>query len=330
MPLEKPKDNSDPSPIDRIAPLIGMGNFTTPQDSMDFLDNLTPDDFKAWLDRLNQSIRVTNKPVDVPSGSYIAASGMNGVAYEPPQRHDREHLLRAAFIKAQQLSSHEAAGLTLSLAINAVHYYSDGNGRLSRLIYRFLNYGYRGSQDDECYNRLLSNTAGRSVHNLSQEYIGSIIQAEMFDEIVVARSYDETLGDNIPSRISGVYDSNGKVSSNLVRDPSIDTDHLMMLLTLITNKNDTVVMMSLMKTFQPERLSEHIIQHPQAAFSRIDGASFLPTLTTQDIETWLKNFYLFTREYVRRIIDVSDRDDYAEIAECYRTNSWPQDMDFWN
>ncbi|MCA9341843.1 hypothetical protein KC945_00390 [Candidatus Saccharibacteria bacterium] len=47
MPLEKPKDNSDPSPIDRIAPLIGLGNFTTPQDSMDFLDNLTPDDFKA-------------------------------------------------------------------------------------------------------------------------------------------------------------------------------------------------------------------------------------------------------------------------------------------
>jgi hypothetical protein len=79
-----------------------------------------------------------------------------------------------------------------------------------------------------------------------------------------------------------------------------------------------LTMTSLVATFGPDRIKDHVRVSPNGKRSYIDGNTFLPTLTQEEIQKWWNNSESAIASYVQRLINVADREDIAEISAYYK------------
>ncbi len=300
--------------------------FSTPEQSKKFLDSLGYDDFKKWISFVNGVERgIPRSERGQVSDSLVQSEGMltgTEVEYRPPHKNFRERLLKMAFEKAQSVDDPEIAALTIGLSINAIHYFEDGNGRTARMAYALLSRGYSGSQEDQAYySSLLENIKGREVVNPNPAVSGvdKKIRFEMFAKMQQKSGFAEAFGDRPPTRVHEGYPNvmAGEYSPDEIAAGSeIDATGRRMLYD--TMESGGMSMISLMKTFGPDRVKDFVRTSPDGARTSVNGNAFLPTLTQEEIQTWWENTQYAIRNYVQRLINIADRDDVAEIAAHYK------------
>ena len=299
--------------------------FGTPEKSKIFLDSLDYDGFKKYLSFVNGVERnIPSAERGRVSNSRVRSeSGLMGteISYRPPHQNFRDKLLKMAFEKAQNLDDPEMAGLTLGLSINAIHYFADGNGRTARITYALLSEGYDGSlETQERYSSLLENTKGREVVNPNPTISGidRTIRSEMFSGVMEERGYTEAFGDKPPVSIYDGYPdafAGEYTPEELAVADDIDAQGRLMLYR--TMESGGMTMISLMKTFEPERIKDFIHTSSDGSRAFLNGNDFLPTLSKEEIIKWWNNSERAIATYVKKLIDVANREDVIEIAAYY-------------
>lgn len=212
--------------------------------------------------------------------------------------------------------------LTLGFSINAIHYFADGNGRTARISYALLSRGYDGSiEDKEYYSALLENTKGREVVNPNPAVSGvdERIRSEMFQSIKEKSGFADAYGDNFPTYVYGGYPNvmAGEYSpAEIAVNDEIDETGRHMLYQAMESGGMTMI--SIMATFGPDRVKDYVKTSSDGERTVIDGDRFLPSLTQDEIKQWWINSEWAIASYVKRLINVSERGDIAEIAAHYK------------
>lgn len=299
--------------------------FTTPEKSKEFLDSLNYDEFKQWISFVNGIERgVPTEERGKVGDSSVMSEGFLGareIVYRPPHQSHRNDLLKLAFSKARSVSDPAMAGLTLGLAINAIHYFDDGNGRTGRMVFALLSRGYDGSGENQAYySSLLENTKGREVINPNPAT--SSIDKKIRDEMLtLAREkcgYNEAFKDEaMPTIIVDAYPDAlaGEFSpKELAVSEEVDDLGRQMLYETLESK---VTMISLMKSFGPERIMPFVRTRRYDNGTYLDGGDFIPTLTQKEIHNWWNQTQGSLKAYVMRMIYVSDRPDAQNILVHY-------------
>lgn len=304
-------------------------NFRTPEQSKAFLDSLDYDGFKKYIGFVNGIERgIPTSGRGKVSDSYVQSeSELFGtkVEYRPPHNSFRDRLLKMAFEKSKNVESPEMAGLTLGLSMNAIHYFADGNGRTSRMVYALLSKGYDGSPEDQAYySSLLENIKGREIVNLNPAASGidKKIRSEMFAKIQKESGYAEAFGDKMPTYVFDGFPNafaGEHTPEELAVSDEIDSNGRLMLYNTIESGGMTMI--SLMATFRPDRVKHFVKTSPNGAHTYIDGNRFLPTLTKEEIMKWWATSEHGIASYVKRLIDVTDREDALSVAAHYRNIS---------
>lgn len=300
--------------------------FDTPEQSKAFLDSLDYDGFKKYIGFVNGIERgiPTTERGKVSDSHVQSESGLMGaeVEYRPPHQSFRDRLLKMAFEKAQSVDEPEMAGLTLGLSINAIHYFADGNGRTARMAYALLSKGYDGSPEaQDYYSSMLENTKGREVINPNPTASGvdRKIRSEMFSSVMKKRGYNpEVFDGKIPTYVYDGYPNAfaGEYSpQELAVADNIDAQGRLML--YHTMESGGMTMVSLMAAFEPERVKDFVKTSPDGTRTFIDGNEFLPTLSKEEITHWWNMSESAIATYVKKLIDVADREDAAEVAAHY-------------
>lgn len=323
-------DQSDPALATTVKFMERMHApdvFATPERSKEFLDSLNYDDFKKWISFVNGVERgIPQSERGQVSDSHVQSENPlmgTEVEYRPPHKDFRDRLLKMAFEKAQLVDDPEIAGLTLGLSVNAIHYFADGNGRTARLAFALLSKGYDGSREaQEYYSSLLENTKGREIVNPNPALSGldRKIRSEMSGKIQEKSGYKEAFGDKLPTYVYDGYPNvmAGEYSpQELAVSNEIDAQGRLML--YHTMESGGMEMISLMKTFGPDRIKDFVRSSPDSSRTFVDGNEFLPTLSQEEIQAWWNNSERAIVDYVRCLINIADRDDVAEIARHYKS-----------
>lgn len=300
--------------------------FSTPEHSKNFLDSLDYNEFKKWVSLVNGLERgIPTSERGKVSDSHVQSENVlmgTEVAYRPPHKEYRDKLLKEAFYKAQSLEDPKLAGLTLGLSINAIHYFADGNGRTSRLVYALLAKGYDGSQDDQkYYSSLLEETKGRQVVYPNPEVSGidRKIRSDFFRRASRTFGYNKAFGEDLPTYVYDAYPDTfaGEYSPDklAVADQIDDGGRLMLYQTL---ESGGFTMTSLMASFPPDRIKPYVRTSADGARTFVNGNEFLPTLSKDEITRWWQNSERDIYHYVGYLIHVTDRDDISEIAAHYK------------
>ena len=302
--------------------------FSTPEKSKEFLGTLDYNEFKDWLGAVNGIERGIPRDERGKVGdSFVQSKNAilgTEVEYRPPHTEFRDGLLKKAFEKAQSIDDPELAGLTLSLSINAIHYFEDGNGRVARFAYSLLSRGYDGSEvDKKFYSSILENTEGRKIvnPNPSESNIDKIVRSEMFRDVKEKSGYQEIFGDKIPTYIFEAFPDTfaGEYSSSkLAIADEIDEEGRHMLFNTV--QSGGMEMTSLMMTFDPNIIKPFVKTSADGKRTFVMGNEFLPTLTKEEIKHWWENSEMLTASYVERIINVADREDVSGIVNFYKNN----------
>jgi hypothetical protein len=230
--------------------------FGTPAQAKEFINSLDYGEFKRYLDFVNGVERgIPLGERGKVSDSFVQSSSQlygDSTEYQPPHQDHREQLLEMAFNKAKEVEDPQMAALTLGLAINAVHYFADGNGRTARMVYSLLSKGYDGSWESQrYYSQILENGKGREIVNPNPALsrVDKIIYSEMFKVCVDKYGF----GDSAPSYVDEGYDcffDEDRSSENLRVSDAVGAAERRALHEVLSSGWAEV---SLMPAFSPER-----------------------------------------------------------------------------
>lgn len=287
--------------------------FGTPESSKAFLDSLDYDGFKKYISFVNgveRGIPATERGKTSDSSVSIDM-GILGrkVTYSPPHQLVRDSLLNEAFKKAQSIDDPEMAGVTLGLSINAIHYFADGNGRVARLMYALLSKGYDGSPESQkYYSSLLKETSGRDIVDLDPTTSGidrKIIGGMFSDIMADTDEHAEVLDHHTPTRIVRGYADNDINKYRFQPDLQYDNDHDL-----------AIELMSFMIVCDPKHTKD-FVEISQDGTCTVKFDALLATLSEEDAKQYRLGVQALRYEYVKRIIDIANREDATEVAAHY-------------
>lgn len=99
-------------------------------------------DFLIRINGISRGIPIKKRGID--GRDVVLDAGVFGVR-ATPDFEDKEVLLRELYQLAQEMDDLKSSALLLGAGINAVHPFTDGNGRTARLVFTLLHDGYDGS-----------------------------------------------------------------------------------------------------------------------------------------------------------------------------------------
>lgn len=156
--------------------------FNSVDNKRQFFENLSFEEFRVWLQRVNGLLRdiplvrryfdgadVALVPNPALDNALDGLTGGRPTEY-PPRAQDKEDLLKEMFSLSQDMVKKGAAmedvALLLSAGINAIHLFIDGNGRTSRLVNFLLQSNYSGAPEQIVYLTKLLGENGRLFINV--------------------------------------------------------------------------------------------------------------------------------------------------------------------
>lgn len=113
--------------------------FSDEKNKREFIKNLSEEDFTEMLNSINGILRNKGKADWGMDGEKVVLTGLSPDSYIHPQQEDKTELLSqvldAVKIMNEEKKDIKDIALLVSSSINAVHSYSDANGRTSRAFY---------------------------------------------------------------------------------------------------------------------------------------------------------------------------------------------------
>lgn len=107
----------------------------------EWLQKLSYEDYTNYLTRLNGILRevpIKKRAVD-GSGVEVSFGIMGDISYLPPAAEQKDGLMRESFDALKQIPDNEDRALLTYYALQAIHPYSDGNGRTGRLLHEIIS-----------------------------------------------------------------------------------------------------------------------------------------------------------------------------------------------
>ncbi len=107
----------------------------------DWLQKLSYEDYTNYLTRLNGILRevpIKKRALD-GSGVEVSFGIMGDISYLPPAAEQKDGLMRESFDALKQIPDNEDRALLTYYALQAIHPYSDGNGRTGRLLHEIIS-----------------------------------------------------------------------------------------------------------------------------------------------------------------------------------------------
>ena len=118
---------------------VDMGNIVEDQEAKnEFIKNITPEEFRKLLVRINGMIRgipATQRTIDGTTNIRVIDPKTETFTYSPPFQEDKEELLDQALAALKRMGVSQDSAAMLGTAVNAIHPFKDGNGRTSRFLY---------------------------------------------------------------------------------------------------------------------------------------------------------------------------------------------------
>jgi hypothetical protein len=103
-----------------------------------FMQNLSYEDFKSYLIKLNGIVREKAIKDQLIDGNDVSISLDGGIAYLPPEPEKKEEYLNKTFKAIKNITNNKDRATLAYYSLDALHLFADGNGRTSRLIYELL------------------------------------------------------------------------------------------------------------------------------------------------------------------------------------------------
>lgn len=190
---EQPADNM----VDFLHRIKAERVFGNEEAKREFIKNISFEQFKGWLERVNgilRSVPIGERGFDgkdvalVPNPEQedkmaTAFLGERTPEY-PPREEDKEALFAEMFHLVQHMEGEDASlndiALLVSTGINAIHAFEDGNGRTSRLINYLLTTDYKKSAEQLEFLKKLLGDNGRLFINTDPGQAKDVISDYMF------------------------------------------------------------------------------------------------------------------------------------------------------
>jgi len=185
-----------------------------------YIEELNQADFIELLNSINGVIQSKDKKGwTMAKGSVpiTGGEGVRGSGYTPPNAQDRLMLFAEVLNAMQEMAKDERSlediAILLSSSVNAIHAYSDANGRTSRLLYLLLAKGLNESTKPIIQQAL--SEGGRDVVDVSFEEIENDLLSALHSRIKLKRpngsweseknridiTFDESLPDKLMSEL---------------------------------------------------------------------------------------------------------------------------------
>lgn len=106
-----------------------------------WLQNISYEEYKNYLTRLNGIVRevpIKERKIDGASVE-ISIGGTGDTVYLPPQEEKKDELMSKTFEAFKKIPNLNDKALLSYYSIQAIHPFSDGNGRLGRLLYSLIS-----------------------------------------------------------------------------------------------------------------------------------------------------------------------------------------------
>lgn len=171
----------------------------------EWINNLSYEDFLSYTTRLNGIIREKSLNKRFVDGKNVeVSSGMHGVAYLPPYPEQKNELAKEGFDTIKILNNNEDRAILVYYLIQAIHPYSDGNGRTGRLVYEIIN--NKEINKDELSNLLdhkdkKSDTIGDGRNIFSEK----LLQPNKAFYLVNREVVKDFLGEDFLKEYGGIY-----------------------------------------------------------------------------------------------------------------------------
>ncbi|MEN9552171.1 MAG: Fic/DOC family [Candidatus Parcubacteria bacterium] len=149
------------------------------EDFEKWIKQLSFEEFEQYLNRLNGMMRSLPKDERGRDGDDVKIETSNPfisyTEYLPPDSSQKDSLMKEAFVAFKQISNNEDRALLLYYIIQAVHPYSDGNGRLGRLLYELVSSSGKDLKEEDLSKYLDHNKKGHNGNGEGREFFAKKI-----------------------------------------------------------------------------------------------------------------------------------------------------------
>jgi len=298
----------------------------TPESIKKYFETLSFGDFSQFLNRLNGYFR------NITGQHNMDGDGVMANGYVPPDPKDRIPLMLEAFEKAIKEDSIEKCAVVLGVSILTIHPYLDGNGRVSRIIFALLTTGYSGNKeskalfaeigqkdDDKAEEpQYFGHSRGDININLDPENVkvGDVPLSNLIEGEMKWSALKKRFGDNLtdyPVRVGSLRGLNFKYnpSSKLSEEEQRELNNIF--------GSDAIAFLACVNSFSDELYNKSLkdVEFDGNRYKIISCRNIIEDITKDDLLRLRMAFRQATIDYVREVMNVTERDDFQDIFDQY-------------
>lgn len=174
----------------------------------EWLQNLSYEDYTNYLTRLNGILRevpIKKRAVD-GSGVEVSFGIMGDISYLPPAAEQKDGLMRESFDALKQIPDNEDRALLTYYALQAIHPYSDGNGRTGRLLHEIISEDGKELTEEKLSELLDHDKEGHGGTGKGRDtFAEKILEPDRAYYFVNREVAKEVLGDDFVGENGSIY-----------------------------------------------------------------------------------------------------------------------------
>lgn len=184
----------------------------------EWLQKLSYEDYTNYITRLNGILRevpIKSRSVD-GNGVEISFGIRGGISYLPPSAEQKDDLMRESFDALKQISDNEDRALLTYYALQAIHPYSDGNGRTGRLLHEIISEEGKELTAEKLSELLDHDKEGHGGTGKGRDvFAEKVLDANSAYYYINREVAKEILGDNFVQENGSIYVASSSGEGNL-------------------------------------------------------------------------------------------------------------------
>lgn len=283
-----------------------MEIFNNEEHRRNFLEEIDKNMFLKLINKVNGFLRGKDEKEWTMDGDNVGTGGniFTGLEYISPRQEDKVELLANLLKTAKKMNREERnledIALLLSSTLNAIHPYLDGNGRLSRLIYKLVAEGYDTNKKQN-FIELLSD-CGKDIININPGLISFEIQRITIEEI---GNRDPIKN---PKNITNLFCTNDNF--DFIKDVDEEDAKLFMSLKKIDSENLFLSIFLFVSKQKDVDAQKYVKQFTNRSAILVDEMS--KHVNGDELKEILNNYRNIKNKYIYTLMDAIDHPDKAK------------------